>query len=244
MRFCCVPLPTARYSNTGCKMNPTGRATRLADRAYDYTKSLLFDGKLSPGARVSVEEIVDAVFASRQPVMEALKRLASEGYVEVIPQVGCRVNAPKPAEMLDFFRLYASAEGLTAELAAVRGTQEQHTEMLHAHRDMNMQGDELAEQDPKRWYREKNRAFHERIYRMANSAMVTSQTEALSDRCDFYISTAAAGVPMLTSLIERSYAQHEAVADAILSRDPQRARFAMELHILSFGASIQRLIGI
>src|SRR3546814_11189711 len=52
--------------------------------------------------------------------MDALRRLSIEGFVEIVPQVGCRPRRPEINEIRDFFRLFAEGEAIVAELAAER----------------------------------------------------------------------------------------------------------------------------
>ena len=49
-----------------------------------------------------------------------MKRLAAEGIIEVIPQVGCIVRVPQPKEIQETFLIRAVLEGLAAEIAATQ----------------------------------------------------------------------------------------------------------------------------
>lgn len=98
-------------------MAPRGR---LTDTAYQLVLQRLRDGDYASGQRISVEELVLELGASRQPVMDALKRLSTEGFLDIIPQVGVRVIVPQRDDFVDFFRLLANVDGLCAELAAER----------------------------------------------------------------------------------------------------------------------------
>ena len=107
----------------------TQKRGRLAEYAYEYTKGLLVEGSLQPGERVRVEEVVAQLNTSRQPVMDAFKRLASEGFIEIIPQVGCRVVTPNREEIEDFFLILTGIESTAAEVAATRRTPEEITDL-------------------------------------------------------------------------------------------------------------------
>src|SRR3546814_9224727 len=52
--------------------------------------------------------------------MDALRRLSIEGFVEIVPQVGCRPRRPEINEIRDFFRLFAEGDAIIAELAVER----------------------------------------------------------------------------------------------------------------------------
>ena len=57
---------------------------------------------------------------SRAPVSDAIRRLTVEGLLEVLPQVGCRVVRPVPAEVKDLYEIFGATEGVIARLAAER----------------------------------------------------------------------------------------------------------------------------
>jgi DNA-binding GntR family transcriptional regulator len=62
--------------------------------------------------------------------MEALRRLATEGLVEIIPQVGCRVPVYSDADVADFSALFAGMEGAVASAAAQRQARGQLDELV------------------------------------------------------------------------------------------------------------------
>jgi hypothetical protein len=49
---------------------------------------------------------------SKQPIMDALRRLASDGLVEIIPQVGCRIPVHEPQDVTDFFAVFGGQSGV------------------------------------------------------------------------------------------------------------------------------------
>ncbi len=91
-----------------------------SEAAYTHLKDRQFEGDLTAGAKNSVVEVARTLDRSRVPVMEALKRLESEGFVRLVPQVGCRVMTPVAAEVRDFFNLFAVVEATVRRLVALR----------------------------------------------------------------------------------------------------------------------------
>ena len=64
----------------------------LNDHVYEYIISLINDGKLSAGDRVSEQMICDAMGVSRTPVREALIKLSDDGYLDNELRKGFRVH--------------------------------------------------------------------------------------------------------------------------------------------------------
>src|SRR5690554_2698447 len=97
---------------------------RLSGQVYETLKSRLLDGEYPAGSRVSVETVRSEFGVSKQPVMEALRQLAADGIVEILPQIGCVVKAYSPRDVVDFFEVFAAFEGAMAGAAAKRSTPE------------------------------------------------------------------------------------------------------------------------
>src|SRR5262249_4241585 len=105
---------------SGAVLADIAAAGRAGTTAYAHLKERLLEGDLGPGDRLSVVELTQLLSCSRVPVMEALKRLEGEGFVRIVPQVGCSVVAPAPADVEDFFALFADVEARMARFAAER----------------------------------------------------------------------------------------------------------------------------
>src|SRR5215470_1082706 len=60
---------------------------RLAPVVYDLLKERLLEGEFQAGERLSVESLKTEFGVSKQPVMDALRRLATAGLAEIIDLV-------------------------------------------------------------------------------------------------------------------------------------------------------------
>src|SRR3546814_4233622 len=89
-------------------------------------------------------------------------RLSSEGFVRIIPQVGCEVINPSYDQIADFYIMFERLEGLLTELAAARRTDSQTRDLraLQA-RILTIDFDEPRSAVI---YCELNRAFHQLIH--------------------------------------------------------------------------------
>ena len=77
--------------------------TDLTERTYAVLKDRILTRRLEPGARISVPEISAALGVSRTPVTDALKRLATEGLVEIIPRRGTFVTGLSASDVGELF---------------------------------------------------------------------------------------------------------------------------------------------
>ena len=202
----------------------------LAERAYDHIKRMLITGEVTRRDWFPIDKIAGTLKTSRQPVMDALRRLSTEGFVDIVPQVGCRPRNPEISEIRDFYRLFAEGESIIAELAAERAT----SENILAFRLISSQISALANQlgelaNIADTYRSLNRQLHSEIRRAARSPSLAEIVESLGDRSDFYIAFFRDKVFALN--LKVAHAEHEEVIAAIVSGDPRKARSAMKKHI-------------
>jgi DNA-binding GntR family transcriptional regulator len=86
----------------------------LTEQTYAILKDSVLRRKLKPGAKISVDVVAQQLGVSRTPVMDALKRLAADGLVEILPRRGTFVtelNAQDVSELFDIrimMELYAA----------------------------------------------------------------------------------------------------------------------------------------
>lgn len=208
----------------------TPRGTGLAEKAYLHVKRLLMEGSHRTEDWFPVETIASELGMSRQPVMDAIKRLAAEGFIEIVPQVGSRIRRYGTNEIHDFYQLFASGEGLIAELAAQRASP---TDIMHL-RLISQQISELFKlqdsgNERGRLYRVLNRQLHSEMRRIIRSPSVSEVVETLGDRSDFFI--AGAPQPVFAAGLVEAHAEHERLIDAIAAGDAKLARAMMEAHI-------------
>lgn len=98
-------------------MNST--AERAADRAYRMVRGDILSGVLEGGSRLGETNLADRYGFSRTPVREALRRLQSEGLVEVLPHRGARVVDWRELDIAAMYDLRAVVEGFLVRRAAV-----------------------------------------------------------------------------------------------------------------------------
>ena len=74
-----------------------------ADLVHRRLKEEIELGELAPGTPLSELSLVERTGASRTPVREALRRLAAEGLVDLVPRQGARVSRVSLQSVRDLF---------------------------------------------------------------------------------------------------------------------------------------------
>lgn len=117
----------------------------LHDQVLTRLRALLVEGHLAPGAKLNERELSEQLHVSRTPLREAIKLLAAEGLVDLLPNRGAVAVQLTADDVRHTFELLETLEGMAGELAAQRITaaelaelQALHYEMLacHARRDL------------------------------------------------------------------------------------------------------------
>ena len=150
----------------------------LHDETVSRLRALITDGALRPGSRIDERELCERFGVSRTPLREALKVLASEGLVELLPHRGSRVTRLSAPELRDAFEIVAALEALAGELACQRITDAQIDDIaaVHARMEQHYGRGELTE------YFACNQTIHEAINRAAGNAQLTEMYALVSNR--------------------------------------------------------------
>ena len=94
----------------------------VSARAYEMVRSLIIEGRFRPGERLKEDELTALCDVSRTPIREALRRLAVEGLVVILPNQGAHVADMDPGEIDEIYALRAMIESHAARRAATRLT--------------------------------------------------------------------------------------------------------------------------
>jgi DNA-binding GntR family transcriptional regulator len=203
---------------------------RRGELVYDALRERLLAGRWGAGEPILIEEVKTEFGVSKQPVMDAIRRLSAAGLLEVIPQVGCRVPSYPANEAADFFRLFAAAESEVTSIAANRASDTQLQRLVSINRRIGEALEDLAGQRTAT-YMTLNREFHGTIQDMCQSPILGRTSSQMWDMCDLLIMTAGQGNPIAAEIHER-YEEHERIIHALRDRDESAARNEMHAHII------------
>lgn len=205
-----------------------------SNEVYELVVDRLVSAHYAFGDRLLVKELGAETGASRQPIMSALNRLSAEGFVHIVPQVGCEIINPTPDEIGDFFKLFQRLEGLLGELAAKRRTDDDLIELKLAHQRLAMM-EQSSEASPDR-YLKLNQAFHRQLHLMAHSPILARKQKNNFNMIDFFIGQSVGFGHLMSA--GATLDEHEQIVDAIEKQDSDRARQESEDHITAIAASV------
>ncbi|TPW74814.1 GntR family transcriptional regulator [Schumannella soli] len=107
-------------------LEPVGRiAAPLREQVLGRLRQAIRDFELQPGQRLVERELMEWLGVSRTTVREAIRELATEGLVTVVPQKGAVVSAPSLTEAEDLYEVRAGLESLIVRRFVERATDDQ-----------------------------------------------------------------------------------------------------------------------
>ncbi|MFD6418567.1 GntR family transcriptional regulator [Streptomyces sp. NPDC060194] len=197
-----------------------GRAS-LRDRAYETLRRRIVEVELQPGQRLVERDLAAELDVSRVPLREALRLLAAEGLVVVVPHRGTLVAPFTPGDVRDLFDVRETLEALAARLAAERHDAAglaRLGERLEVARAATSAGDRPGTAAA-------NAGFHRDIVELAANPLLSSMMRPLEARTHWLFRLTAQRDPA------RQCVEHGELYEAIAARDADRAAALAHAHV-------------
>jgi DNA-binding GntR family transcriptional regulator len=192
-----------------------------SDAIVKTLREEIIDGRLEAGARLK-EEVIGARFqVSRVPIREALLQLESEGFVSIEKYKGATVTERLQRDVIEFMQVRRGLEMLAASLAA----QQRGGDQAAALRAVVDTGRRAGQAGAVEKLPDLIMEFHRIVARAAGNGQLAKMLEDVLRR------TAWGFELEIEDRIESSWADHAAIATAILSGSPVQASFLMGEHI-------------
>jgi DNA-binding GntR family transcriptional regulator len=112
------------------------RRTILHETIVARLRDMIIEGVLPPGSRLHEGELGAQLGVSRTPLREALKYLASEGLVELVPSRGAVVKSFGPQDIRDMLVVLETLEDLAGRLACKNATEAEIADVRAVHDEM------------------------------------------------------------------------------------------------------------
>ena len=111
--------------------------TSLHSEVTSRIRSLIVESQIKPGERVPELEISKELGVSRTPIREALKVLASEGLVDLLPLRGAVVKTFSDKDAADMLKVMGLLESIAAQKAC-QADQKKIDKVLAMHEKMKI----------------------------------------------------------------------------------------------------------
>ncbi|MDI6693977.1 MAG: GntR family transcriptional regulator [Anaerolineales bacterium] len=218
------------------------RKKSLREGVFELLHQRIVAGKYSPGEWLRQEEISSQLGVSQTPVREALDLLVSVGLAERVPYRGVRVPEWSAEEIVDAYILRLLLESAAARMAALNITPER-SEIL---RQIVEKTRGLITLEDMSQQRQLNRRFHSYIAELSENFLLIKIYQMTSNLFpDWRLYEYMFRHPeLLEKDLRREYSEHEAICEAIVARQPDKAARCAVIHIRNLRSELVNYLGI
>jgi DNA-binding GntR family transcriptional regulator len=209
-------VPTRRRANGS-------RHPNLHDAVVARLRDLVIEGGLAPGARLHERQLCERLGISRTPLREALKVLASEGIVELLPNRGARVARLDDGDVENMFEVMGALEALAGRLPCRRIGEAELAEIGALHYEMMAQ---YIRRDLPAYFR-LNQAIHAAIVAASRNPILAATYHNLAIR----IRRARYLANLSDERWQHAVTEHAAILDALRDRDGTRLAQLLAEHL-------------
>ncbi len=206
----------------------------LHDEVEESLRDMIVENELAPGERIDEKRLCKLFAISRTPLREALKVLASEGLVELMPNRGARISMITSREVEEMFELASGLERLAAELVVERATDGELEEMRATHQRMI----EFHRAGRRSDYFRLNQRIHNGIIALTGNAVLINTYAELMRK----IRRARYAAIMSQARWDESVHEHEDLMNALVDRDGVRAGALLLRHVRETGEAVRSSI--
>jgi len=223
---------TARSQKTA--ITPISR-NYLHDEVARQLRALIQSGELKPQQRLNEGELAVRFRISRTPLREAIKILATEGLLDLLPNRGARVASISESEIDEMLEVIAGLEATAGELACGKITEEELAGICELHRRM---ADAYERHDHLEYF-ELNRNIHEAIIGASRNATLQGIYVNLSGR----VQRARYAAHKTPEQWQAAMADHERMMELLRARRGAEMARLLRDHVLSKKAVIVATFG-
>jgi len=205
----------------------------LTDRTYDAILDAISGGELAAGARINQDELAARLNVSRQPVVQALALLKVQGFVRETGRRGV-VVAPLDADFIShLYELRSALDGAACRGAARRGS----TEAKLWGPALIAEGRAAFASGSVKRMVDADMRFHRLLYDLCGNPMI-AETAALH----WHHIRRLIGGYLQHYPMRDVWDEHQAILDAVIAGDPDRAEAAARHHADNASAKFTALL--
>lgn len=195
----------------------------LHEQVAHRLRQMLVENRIPPGAKLNERELSEVLNVSRTPLREAIKMLAAEGLVELLPNRGAIAVELSEADVLNTFEVMSGLEALSGALAAERITEAELDEIKAMHYEMLAA---YTRRDLPAYY-QLNSAIHRAINAAAKNPVLTATYNQVNARLQALRFRSNQDGEKWKGAVR----EHELMIQALSARDPQAMRTVLGQHL-------------
>ena len=201
------------------------KKTYLVDTAYEKILAMILKGEITVGVPLLELEIAEQFNMSRTPVHDAIKQLATQGYLTIIPKKGAYLKQVSLNELIMGYEALEALEGMAASLVAekIQTGELSLSDLDEMESCIDLMAENCDSNNIDAWI-SADTAFHSKICSLANNSYITTYTNNLKNQFTF-VSTKV--TPFYVDRIVANE-EHKEILKAIQSGDIQKTQSAAQ----------------
>lgn len=203
-------------------------APDLVDQVYRSLLDAISEGTLAPGQRITQEDIAEQLAVSRQPVLQALRLLKKDGFVQDAPGRGLLVAPLDAGWTMNVYQVRGALDALAARLAA--------EQRFQLDPKLIEQGRKAARGRNVKAMIDADAAFHDAIYAASGNPLI----EQTAHQHWGHLRRVMGAVLQQSGQREPVWDEHEAIAEAIAAGDADSAARLMQDHAQQAAQNLAR----
>lgn len=216
-------IPASRTPPAAAGSLPAAEPRPLHAEVVNRLRDKIVQGELAPATKLNERVLCQELGISRTPLREALKYLASEGLVELLPNRGAVVAPLDPARIKQMFVVMGALEALAGELACANASDADIAEIRALHYQMvaHYARGELAD------YFRYNQQIHMKLVESGGNGVLAQNYRTLNA----HVKRARYMANLSKERWDKAVKEHEAILDALVKRDSTRLKALLQDHL-------------
>ena len=197
-------------------------------------ENMIINGSMMPGDRLDEMMLAKKYEVSRTPVREAIRALTAIGLVQNTGRQGAEVAQISISMLIEMFELMAVLEGMCAQLAARRATEDEINEMYATHKLL----EKTFKIGTHKEFYNVNLKFHDQLYNASHTQYLAEETLRLRRRLSPY----RMRVTFQPGRMRATLGEHSEILKAIKQGNSQQAKDAAISHLRLIGSDLEDFI--
>jgi DNA-binding GntR family transcriptional regulator len=202
---------------------PRLKFTSKSEYVYQVLRERIIQGELQTNKRYKAVDIAAELGVSRTPVSNAVKILASQGYVTLLPSVGFEIKQLTLKEVEGILLIRGALEELAIELAMDNVSPRDIADL----RKILPTCERAIERQDSRKYSELNKEFHFNLYQFADLPNLIETFETLWIHEGWYSKELKNNPENILTLVK----DHYEIVDLIEKKEKNRIKALVRRHI-------------
>lgn len=200
----------------------------LNDSIYNALRQAIFRGDYKPGERLTEPGLAKLFSVSRNPIREVLRKLQSEGIVEIPPRKSAHVALFSTEEIEEIIELRAELEGLSAQFATSR----LNDDTIILFKKLLEDGNKAVDKNDNNKVQKCNHKFHSLLAKSGQNRYLADYVLNLRERTLWLFEEITGGRHFI------SWKEHAGIIEAILASEKKQAGFLAAQHVKQIGTEV------